>query len=118
MLRAAFRRQQEFMDMLVEHDVLPEYPVDIRTKMGQRLVRENVFNVVDELCEAVATLKNKVHRLTDDQQIDVAHYREELGDAFAYFMEVCILSGIFAEDLYAEFCRKNAIVKQRLREGY
>jgi hypothetical protein len=118
MLYDVFKRQEEFMELLRVNDKLPEWPVDLTTKPGQRLIKETVFNLSDELHEATATLKNKMHRLTDDRTLDVAHYREELGDAFAFFLEVCLLSGISANDLYEEYCRKNAIVRERLQKGY
>ena len=118
MLKSMFFRQQECMEMLRLRDILPEYPIDLKTKPGQRLIKENIFNTVEELCEASFTLKNRVHRVTDADALDFKHYVEELGDAMAYFMEVCILSGISADQLFDEYCRKNAIVKKRLEDGY
>lgn len=117
-LEKAFSLQREFMDLLVENDKLPEYPVDLTTKPGQRLIKETVWNMVEELAEASFTLKNRMHKLSDDSQLDFPHYLEELGDAFAFFMEVCLLSGITAEQLYDEFRRKNQTVRERLRNGY
>ena len=117
-LEKAFLLQTEFMSMLVEHDKFPEYPVDLTTKIGQRFVKECIFNLVEELMEASFTLKNRQHKLSDDTELDFEHYREELGDAFAYFIEVCLLSGISAEDLYLEYFRKNGVVRKRLQDGY
>lgn len=118
MLRDIFRRQGEFMEVLKDHDKLPEWPLDMTSKAGQRLVRETLLNMIEELMEASFTLRNKMHRLTDVRVLDFDHYREELGDALAYFMEICILSGIGPDDLYAEYCRKNQVVKERLAKGY
>lgn len=117
-LDKAFAKQREFMDMLVEHDKFPEYPVDLTSKPGQRFVKECVFNMIEELMEASFTLKNRQHKLSEDSDVDFAHFKEEIGDAFAYFIEVCHLCGISANDLYQEYQRKNAIVKKRLQEGY
>ena len=117
-LNIAFVLQREYMDMLVEHDRLPEYPVDLTTKPGQRLIKETAFNCIAELMEATVVLKNKMHRLSDDTEVDFPHYKEELGDAFAFLMEICILSGIAADDLYEEYMRKNSIVRKRLMDGY
>ena len=114
----AFERQTKFMDLLRQNDRLPEFPVDITTKQGQRLIKECIFNLTEELFEASYTLKNRMHRLTDDREIDFDHYKEELGDAFAFFLEVCILSGIDADELFAEYKRKNQIVRERLEKGY
>lgn len=117
-LSEIFRLQQEFMEMLVEDDKLPEFPVDITSKCGQRLIKEMVFNVVEELAEASFTLKNRQHKVSDDSHVDRAHYKEELADALAYFIEVCILSGIGPDEFFNEYCKKNAIVKERLLGGY
>ena len=117
-LDIAFKLQREFMDILVEHDKFPEYPVDLTTKPGQRFVKEQAFNCIAELMEATVVLKNKMHRLSEDTEVDMPHYREEIGDAYAFLMEICIISGMTANDLYDEFVRKNAIVRQRLVEGY
>lgn len=117
-LDKAFALQREFMDMLVEHDKFPEYPVDLTSKLGQRFVKECAFNLIEELMEASFTLKNRQHKLSEDTEVDYAHFKEELGDAFAYFMEICHLCNITADDLYEEFRRKNQIVRRRLQEGY
>jgi len=113
-----FARQREFIDMLVEHDKFPEYPVDLTTKPGQRLVKEVAFNMIEELMEASYTLKNRMHKLSEDTEIDFPHFLEELGDAFAFFVELLIVCGISADQIYDEYSRKNAIVKKRLQEGY
>lgn len=113
-----FRRQEEFMQMLKEADKLPEWPIDISQKNGQRMIKEIIWNMVEEVAEASFILKNRQHRFTDHQDVDFAHFREELGDALAYFMEICIMSGISSDELFEEYCRKNALVKKRARDGY
>lgn len=113
-----FALQREFMDMLVEHDKFPEYPVDLTTKPGQRFFKETAFNMIEELMEASFTLKNRMHKLSDDAAVDWPHFREELADAFAYFVELLILAGISPDDIYNEYYRKNHIVRKRLTEGY
>lgn len=117
-LEDVFERQVAFMEELRANDKLPEWPVDLSTKMGQRLIKETIFNAIEELCEASFTLKNRMHKLSDDRAVDMDHFKEELGDAFAYFLEVCILSGISAHELYEEYRRKNGVVFERIRNGY
>jgi len=113
-----FRRQEEFMQMLKDADKLPEWPIDITQKNGQRMIKEIIWNMVEEVAEASFILKNRQHRFTDHQDVDFAHFREELGDALAYFIEICIMSGISSDELFEEYCRKNALVKKRARDGY
>jgi len=113
-----FSRQEEFMKLLEENDKLSPWPVDLTTKQGQRMVKEIAGECHGELWEATYTLKNKMHRLTDDRTFDRKHYVEELGDTLAYLMEICIMSGISPEEMYEEYCRKNEIVKEKTRNGY
>jgi len=117
-LEEIFFNQTKFMEELKDNDRLPEWPVDLTTKPGQRLIKEMIFNTIEELAEASFTLKNKMHKLTDDRSLDIDHYKEELGDALAYFVEICVLSGIDAKELYEEHKRKNAVVFERLRRNY
>jgi hypothetical protein len=118
MLRDIFVRQKTLMRKLIDADKLPEYPVDITSKYGQRQIKELTFAMIEELTEGTYILKNRPHRFTDQQDVDFAHFREELGDALAYFIEILVFANITPEDLYAEYCRKNAIVQKRITDGY
>lgn len=117
-LEQMFELQSEFMELLKEHDRMPEWPVDLTSKSGQRLLKEVIYNTIEELMEASMTLRNKIHRLTDVRILDREHYVEELGDSFAYFLEICILSGITPEEIFQEYKKKNGTVKGRLIKGY
>lgn len=117
-LEDMFERQTAFMEELRRNDKLPEWPVDLTTKPGQRLIKETIFNTIEELAEASFTLKNRMHKLSDDRTLDIDHYKEELGDALAYFLEIVILSGFTAKELHEEYKRKNQVVFDRLRNGY
>jgi ABC-type transport system involved in multi-copper enzyme maturation permease subunit len=113
-----FAKQREFMDLLVENDKFPEYPIDLTTKPGQRFFKEVAFNMIEELMESSFTLKNRQHKLSDDTEFDRDHFIEELGDALAYFIEALIVCGISSDQIYDEYSRKNSIVKKRLADGY
>ena len=117
-LENMFDKQTKFMEMLRDNDKMPEWPLDLSSKNGQRLIKETIFNMIEELMEASFTLKNKTHRITDDTSVDIKHYKEELGDALAYFMEICILSGFTPEEIYQEYIKKNEIVIKRFESGY
>ena len=117
-LEDMFDRQKNFMNILISADKMPEYPIDLTSKYGQRQIKEMVWNLVEELAEASFTLKNRMHRFTDHTDMDFEHYREELGDALAFFLEICIFSNISPQELYEEYCRKNQVVKQRATDGY
>jgi NTP pyrophosphatase (non-canonical NTP hydrolase) len=74
--------------------------------------------MVEEMAEASFILKNRSHRFTDHTDVDFAHFKEELADALAYFIEICHYAGINSNELYEEYCRKNQIVKERVSSGY
>lgn len=117
-LADAFRRQKELMELLIRGDKLPEHPIDITSKYGQKLIKELIWAMVEEVAEASFILKNRSHRFTDHTDVDFAHFKEELADAFSYFMEICVYAGIDSDELFAEYCRKNYIVKKRVEDGY
>ena len=74
MLEDVFERQERFMLELKDNDKMPEWPIDLTTKPGQRLIKETIYNLVEELMEASFTLKNKMHRISDDRSLDLDHY--------------------------------------------
>ena len=117
-LKDVFRRQTELIDRLVAGDKLPEYPIDITSKYGQKLIKELIWAMVEEMAEASFILKNRSHRFTDHTDVDFAHFKEELADALSYFVEICIYADIDFEELFSEYCRKNFIVKKRVEDGY
>jgi NTP pyrophosphatase (non-canonical NTP hydrolase) len=117
-LRTMFERQLEFMRLLKDADKLPEWPIDLTSKYGQRQIKELIFAMIEEITEASFILKNRTHRFTDHTDVDFAHFREELADALAYFIEICIFSGISPVELFEEYCKKNEVVTRRARDGY
>lgn len=117
-LEQIFVKQKELMEQLILGDKLPEYPVDITSKHGQRQIKELTWAMVEEMAEASYILKNRTHRFTDHTDVDFAHFKEELGDALAYFIEICVFAGISSEELFQEYCNKNAVVKKRVVDGY
>lgn len=117
-LQKMFMLQRGVMDLLREYDKFPEYPVDLTTKQGQRLAKEVIWNMVEEIAESSFTMKNRQHKLSDDTAFDRAHYLEEICDAWAYMMELLLLSGFSEDDLYQEYSRKNFVVRKRIEDGY
>lgn len=94
-----------------------DVPVDIDSPAGQARLKDFAWRVTEELGEAMNCLKNKpwkqTHMLTDRN-----HYEEELADAFHFFVELCILSGINANKLFDLYFRKNQVNQFRQRSNY
>lgn len=117
-LEEIFSRQRALMEKLIQADKLPEHPIDITSKHGQRQIKELIFAMIEEMAEASFILKNRQHRFTDHTDVDFGHFKEELADALAYFVEICVFAGIGPDELFAEYCAKNAVVQKRVAEGY
>lgn len=118
-LESMFADQHEYMQMLREHRSFPDYPVDLTSKDGQKLVKSISYECADELCEARQLLKNsKSHRAADIRTFDRDDYIEELTDALHYMIEIALVSGISVEELYAAYMKKGKINKQRIVSGY
>lgn len=112
-------QQEKFMKLLHEKRGLPEFPVDLSTKQGQRIVKEYVQDAVSELFEALFELKNvKTHRKTEIHEIDREHFLEEITDSLHYILEVAIYAGFTADELHQMYLQKGVINENRINNGY
>lgn len=118
-----FRRQMELMEkyhpiekrngLLVCEDV----PVDLHSHKGQHRLKDFAWRITEELGEAMNCLKNKPWKVTP-MDTDIQHYKEEIADAFHFFVELCILSGIGSDELFTLYFRKSEVNKFRQRSNY
>lgn len=122
-LRMIFDRQRELMHKYhpIERDngllLTEDVPVDIHSHAGQARLKDMCWRCVEELGEAMNCLKNKAWKQTM-METDVVHYREELADAFHFFVELCILSDISAGDLFTLYFLKSEVNKFRQESKY
>ena len=122
-LEDVFKRQKELMAKYHEIEKkngllqTDKVPVDINSHMGQQRLKDFAWRVTEELGEAMNCLKNKPWKQTHFQT-DLDHYYEEISDAFHFFIELCILSGLDAEDLYQLYYRKSKVNQFRQRSNY
>jgi len=123
MLRLVFARQRELMEKYhpieKEKGLLQDenIPVNIDSHLGQARLKDFAWRVTEEIGEAMNCLKNKPWKQTQ-MQTDVHHYLEEIVDAFHFFIELCILSGMSAEDLFTFYFKKSEVNKFRQRSNY
>lgn len=114
-----WKSQEDFMRLLQEKRGFPEFPVDIKSKPGQRFLKEIIHDCQDELGEARVLLKNsKNHRETEIVEFDRQGYIEELVDAEKFLLETLILSGVTLEEFKAAFEAKTDINIDRIKKGY
>lgn len=112
-------QQEQFMKLLQQTRNFPNFPVDLKTKTGQKFLKNIIFECTEELFEGNQLLKNgKSHRVTDVKDFDRDAYVEELTDAMHYFLELVIASGISLEEFYAVFMKKGNINIERILSGY
>lgn len=122
-LEQIFCRQRELMEkyepierangLLITDDV----PVNIDSAKGQSRLKDFAWRVVEEIGEAMNCLKNKPWKQTQ-METDVLHYKEEIADAFHFFVELCILSGIDHKDIFELYFKKSEVNKFRQRSNY
>lgn len=118
-LKQVWDDQVAFMTLLRLRRGFPEFPVDLTSKAGQRLVKEIAQDAAGEVFEALAHLKNsKLHRATDVPEFDRSAYVEELVDALKLLVEVAILSGVTLSELWTAYEVKTAKNTQRIESDY
>jgi len=121
-LDAIFRRQKELLEKFHEiedsHGLLPDrnVPVNLETHQGQAVIKSRAWNVTEELAEAMNELKNRPWK-QKTYPVDLDKYYEEIVDAFHFFIELCILSGLSAQDLFDRYMGKAEINTQRQERG-
>lgn len=118
-LNKMFEQQKNFMLLLKKHRGFPDWPIDIKSKAGQKLCREIVFSSVEEYFEALQHLKNwKSHRVTEIKKIQKDKFLEELCDMLHYFIELLIVVGIEPHELYDAYMEKGKINEDRIKGNY
>ena len=118
-LQTMFDQQKAFMRLLVEKRNFPSFPVDIKSKEGQKFLKSITHDCMGELFEANQHLKNsKGHRATEITDIDREAYIEELVDSLHFFFEIVILSGISIDEMYEAYMNKGDVNVDRIVGGY
>lgn len=95
------------------------YGADPRELMeGDRIefIRWNVLALEDELHEALAETGWKPWATS--RHINTDKFHGELVDAFHFFMNLCLVSGLTAEQLLDRYAEKRAINAKRQARGY
>jgi hypothetical protein len=124
MLSGIFAGQTELMNKY--HDIEkdrgfividePQYG-DLDHRFVQYRIKDLNARAVEELYEAMNTLKNKPWKQSE-VPTDALHFYEEVGDALHFFVEMCITAGMTAEDLARIYHRKHAVNEFRQRSNY
>ena len=116
-----FQLRELFMESMKEAKpgIYPDWPVDIKQKENQQLLRDTALKGVEEMFEALGHLKNwKPHRNTEIEEFDRDEFLEYIVDAFNYFLSILVLTGVTSEELFATYVKKDDIIHKRLQTGY
>ena len=124
MLSGIFAAQSTLMDKY--HDIEKERGFivvdedqfgDLDHRFVQYRIKDLNARAVEELYEAMNTLKNKPWKQSE-VPTDALHFYEEVGDALHFFVEMCITAGMTAADLARIYHRKAAVNEFRQRSKY
>ena len=117
-----FDKRLSFIELMqsMRDGSYPDFPLDMREKSSQQFCRDLALRGVEEMFEALQHLKNwKPHRLTEvKEDIDKDEFLEVIVDAFNYFFSLLIVVGFDEKDLYDAYLKKDAIIRERLQNGY
>lgn len=91
--------------------------VDIRSKSGQRIIKDLMYCHTEELFEASNCLKNREWVKTE-VEVDAVHFYEELIDSWLFYIELMIVCGLTPKKLFELYLRKYAVNKFRQNSRY
>jgi hypothetical protein len=126
MLEMIFERQKELMDKYhpieekagIGYGILLKDDVrDLNNPRFQYLLKDFAWRITEEIGEAMSCLKQKpwkqTHMMTDE-----THFKEEIVDAFHFFIEMCILIGFDPVTLTEMYLKKSLVNKFRQKSMY
>ena len=114
-----FVQQKNFIELLKEKRNFPDYPVDISSKSGQRVLKNIAYDAMQELFESIQLLKNsKDHRITNVSDIDREEFIEEISDCLHYLIEFMIVANISPQEIYQIYMKKGEINVDRINNDY
>jgi hypothetical protein len=99
----------------------PVITSDMEGNLDDRQVQARIHELfgylVRELSEAMQELKLKPWKKTEVLTVD-ENFVNEIGDAFHFFVELCITAGISAEDLHRAYFRMHQKNNSRIAGTY
>lgn len=91
---------------------------EVENRRVQARIHETFGHLVRELSEAMAHLDGSKSWKDKPREVNVAELREEIADAFHFFVELCILAGVDGEGLFLEYFKKSTTNFHRVETGY
>lgn len=92
-----FKAQKELMVLYQKIEGLPDFPIDLHTKAGQKVIRDFTHRLTEELAEAHASLLTCYILATTNQPEECAktlkQHNLEIADAMHFLLELIIFTG-------------------------
>lgn len=121
-LATMMKQQQQHMVVYAEEQHTtpvcdPRFYGELNNPLVQAKLRESAGYMIEELYEAINHLKNKPwkksFRDTDEQK-----FKEEVADAWHFFLEFHIFAGLSPEEIFRQYFMKTLINIERQNGGY
>lgn len=98
-LQYIFNRQQELLDKYKDIEKMPNIPVDLQTYEGQKWIKDFLWRITEELCEACGYSDLIWVKKKDPDGSAMELLREEVADSLHFIVETFLLMGWTAENI-------------------
>ncbi len=93
-----FELQKQLLDSYIGIESLPPYPINIHTKESQKLVKDFVGRIIEELGEGFESyliMMDMFHSGVSEEKMipHLQNFNEEISDAIHFWLELMIYSG-------------------------
>ena len=106
---------QEHFQILLGHEI-PYIKDYIINPINIELIKNQILALYDEIGEALREVPWKPWKI--NQMFNVAKFKIELIDVFHFLINLFLLSGMSAKDVFDLFISKNKINVRRQKDGY
>lgn len=105
-----FSMQKEILKSYIAIEGLPEYPIDINSKSGQKLLKGFVQRYTEELSEAFDELEMAFEAMSENNQKgaqeNIRNYNTEIADSMHFLLEILIYTGMEEEMIMEKLCNQ------------
>ena len=105
-LKEMFQLQKELQTRLNNKDI----------SLNAEYFKDHHLALENELHEALREIPWKPWKKQQKWNVDLC--KNELVDAFHFFMNLCICVGMDDKELFGRYCKKNKINHERVNDGY
>lgn len=106
-LEQMYEAQKVLLAEYITIEGLPQYPIDINTKSGQKLVRDFISRYTEELFEAYQELGLALIAFDSNEPGEarkhILKYQEEIADSNHFLLEILIYAGIDTDLIEVSF---------------